>query len=85
MIFTVDAPPVTTAGAGVAVSDEEGEEALAPLGDGRVSFTARVDARSKARPRHPIRLTVDPSSLHFFDPESGAVLGRGDRAASVPR
>jgi multiple sugar transport system ATP-binding protein len=82
VIFTVDAPPVTTAGAGVAASDEEGEEALAPLGDGRASFTARVDARSKARPRRPVRLTVDPASLHFFDPQTGAVLARGDRPAA---
>jgi len=74
VIFTIDAPPVVTDDTTAALSEEGGEEALLPLGDGKATFTARVDPRSKARPREPIRLTIDPSRLHFFDPSTGEAV-----------
>jgi multiple sugar transport system ATP-binding protein len=73
VIFSIDAPPVVTDQTAAAQSEEGGEEALAPLGD-KATFTARVDPRSKARPREPIRLTIDPESLHFFDPSTGQAV-----------
>jgi multiple sugar transport system ATP-binding protein len=73
VIFSVDAPPVVTEATRAAV-DDEGSEDLLPLGDGRSAFTARVDARTKAAPRTPIRLSVDPSGFHFFDPETGEAI-----------
>jgi multiple sugar transport system ATP-binding protein len=81
VIFTVDAPPVVTDQTEAAAT-VEGEEALAPLGDGKATFTATVDARSKARPRQPVRLAVDPGRLYFFDPLSGEAVAR--RASVEP-
>ena len=72
VIFSIDAPPVVTDDTAAALEGEE--EALAPLGDGRATFTARVDAQSKARPKEPVRLTIDPARLHYFDPASGDAI-----------
>jgi multiple sugar transport system ATP-binding protein len=74
VIFSIDAPPVVTEDV-VAAEEVEDEETLTQLGDGRATFTARVDTRSRARPREPVRLTVDPASLHFFDPGTGRAVG----------
>jgi multiple sugar transport system ATP-binding protein len=74
VIFAVDAPPVVTEDIEAAF-DDEGDAALTPLGDGRATFTASLDPRSAAAPRRPIRLSVDPASFHFFDPESGRAVG----------
>jgi multiple sugar transport system ATP-binding protein len=85
VLFTVDAPPVVTEQTEAAAT-LEGEDVLAPLGDGKATFTATVDARSTARPRHPIRLAIDPSALYFFDPGTGEAVGRrGNRAAAHTR
>jgi multiple sugar transport system ATP-binding protein len=40
-------------------------------------FTARVDARTAARPGDTISLAVDPAVLYWFEPETGASLARG--------
>ena len=74
VIFSIDAPPVVTEDVAAAQSEEGAEEALVPLSDGRATFTARVDAQSKARPREPIRLTIDPARLHVFDPSTGQAI-----------
>jgi multiple sugar transport system ATP-binding protein len=80
VLFSVDAPPVSTEET-VAASGEEDEE-LAPLAD-RARFCARVDARTKVVPGGPITLVVDPSRFHFFDPNSGhAIVGR-DRVGAA--
>jgi multiple sugar transport system ATP-binding protein len=39
-------------------------------------FTARVDARTKARVGDTVRLAVDPSRLYFFSPDTGESLLR---------
>ena len=75
VIFPVDAPRVEAED----VRPDRDEEALI-AGDGAV-FTARVDARTAARPGRPLRLAVDPAGFHWFDPETGASLGR--RASSA--
>ena len=79
VIFPVDAPRVDTE----EFRERADEEALI-AGDGAV-FTARVDARTSARPGATIRLALDPAGLYWFDPESGAALvtraGRGAAAA----
>jgi multiple sugar transport system ATP-binding protein len=74
VIFSIDAPPVVTDEVAAAQSEEGAEEALVPLSDGKATFTARVDAQSKARPRERIRLTIDPARLHFFDPATGQAI-----------
>jgi multiple sugar transport system ATP-binding protein len=71
VIFPVDAPPVNTTEIRDAVEEEERELLLA---DDRAIFNARVDARTTARPGKPLRLAVDPSGFHFFDPQTGANL-----------
>src|SRR5207237_2360426 len=84
VIFSIDAPPVTTEDI-AAAEGTEGEESVAPLAAGTARFTARVDPRSRVRPKEPIRLTVDPASLHFFDPATGrAVAPRRTRSPVQP-
>jgi multiple sugar transport system ATP-binding protein len=39
-------------------------------------FTARVDARTKARVGDRVRLAIDPSRLYFFSPDTGESLLR---------
>ncbi len=75
VIFPVDAPRVDAED----VRPARDEEALI-AGDGAV-FTARIDARTDARPGRPLRLAVDPAGFHWFDPETGASLRR--RASSA--
>jgi multiple sugar transport system ATP-binding protein len=73
VLFTVDAPPVTTEET-IAAGSDEGDEELLPLAADRAQFCARVDARSQVRPGRPIRLVVDPSRFHFFDVATGRAI-----------
>ena len=78
VIFPVDAPRIDTE----EFRERAAEEALI-AGDGAV-FTARVDARTSARPGSTLRLSLDPAGLYWFDPESGAALPtRAGRGAAV--
>jgi multiple sugar transport system ATP-binding protein len=69
VFFHVDAPSVTAELLEAAEEDQvgllAGEQAL---------FTARVDARTSARPGADLRLAIDPARFHFFDPQTGASL-----------
>ena len=77
VIFALDARPAVDASAeGRTPQAESGEEAPMPLvaeADSTVC-TACVDARTSARVGERVRLSVDPSRLHFFDAISGQVL-----------
>jgi multiple sugar transport system ATP-binding protein len=73
VLFTVDAPPVTSEEALAAASDEGAEDIL-PLITERAQFCARVDARTRAKPGERVRLAVDPSRFHFFEPDSGLAI-----------
>lgn len=73
VLFTVDAPPVTTEEALAAASDEGAEDIL-PLITERAQFCARVDARTSAQAGGRVRLAVDPSSFHFFEPDTGLAI-----------
>jgi multiple sugar transport system ATP-binding protein len=76
VIFTIDAPPVEHAAiSSAAQSSEEDDQAVAALAGGKSLWTARVSARSAARPGQPLELAVDTSRLHFFDPASGQTIG----------
>ena len=44
--------------------------------DERALFTARVDAAARSSLGAELELAVDTGRLHFFDPATGAVLGR---------
>jgi multiple sugar transport system ATP-binding protein len=69
LFFFVDAPPMTAE-----VLESASEEGL--LATDRALFTARVDARSEAVVGRTMELAVDPSRFRYFDPTSGARLGR---------
>jgi multiple sugar transport system ATP-binding protein len=73
VLFTVDAPPVTTEETLAAVSDEGAEDIL-PLIEEGSQFCARVDARTRARPGKPLRLAVDPGRFHYFEPDTGLAI-----------
>jgi multiple sugar transport system ATP-binding protein len=73
VLFPVKAPPVATDETRAAV-DEAGEELLLMVDEPRNVFCASVDARSKAAPGRTVRLSVDPSRFHFFDPATGRAI-----------
>jgi multiple sugar transport system ATP-binding protein len=63
VFFHVDAPPRTAE-----VLEAASEDLLQA---DRALFTARVDARTKARVGDTVDLAVDPARFHFFDPLTG--------------
>jgi multiple sugar transport system ATP-binding protein len=65
VIFPVDAAPVDVSGA----REQDEEEVM--IGEARTHFTARVDPQTSARPGMPLRLSVDSSRFHYFDPDTG--------------
>jgi multiple sugar transport system ATP-binding protein len=74
--FTVDAPPVEVEG----VADLEDEALAENLKDeqraGKTRFVARVSSRTTVREGDSVELAVDTRAMHFFDPETGAAIGR---------
>ena len=77
VLFSVAAPRVEVSEVREASGDED---ALATV-EGSL-FTARVDPATAARPQTPLRLAVDPSRFHYFDPETGLRLD-ADRAPAT--
>jgi multiple sugar transport system ATP-binding protein len=65
VFFHVDAPPMTAE----ILEAAEDEDVLLPAD--RALFTARVDARTRARVGGALELAVDPARFHFFDPATG--------------
>jgi len=72
VIFAIDAPRVEAEELRAAADNEE--EAL--IADDRAVWNARVSTRTEARPGARLRLAVDPGRFYFFDPDTGASLGR---------
>ena len=68
--FAIDATRIQAEG----VLDDKGDE----LGDGRLELqgrgVARLDPRLLVKARDRLRLSVDTSQIHFFDPVSGAAI-----------
>jgi multiple sugar transport system ATP-binding protein len=71
VFFHVDAPRID-ADAVRAAADTEDEAQL--LADAGTMFTARVDARTRARVGDALRISVNSSGFHFFDAETGLTL-----------
>jgi len=68
VFFRVDAPRITSE-----VLEASAEEATL-LVEETALFTARVDARTRARAGSPLTIAVDPGRFHFFDPSTGSSL-----------
>jgi len=78
-LFPVQAPPVTAERLDVAPTE------ASLLSEAHSLFTARLDARTSARPGAPLRVSVDPERFHFFDPETGDNLfTAGGESAEAP-
>jgi multiple sugar transport system ATP-binding protein len=67
VLFSVAAPRVDVGEVRAATGEED-----ATLGTVEGSlFTARVDPATSAKPGATLRLAVDPSRFHYFDPDTG--------------
>ncbi|GAA3539755.1 ABC transporter ATP-binding protein [Nonomuraea rosea] len=75
VLFLIDAPPVEHKDTVAAADTGDDEEAALPLVGDKSLWTARVNARSHARPGQNIDLVLDTHNLHFFDPDSGLAIG----------
>jgi multiple sugar transport system ATP-binding protein len=71
VFFEFDANPVVVEAA--ATADESEDTTLLTQRD-RALFTARVDPRTAAEVGSTVRLTIEPSRLYFFSPETGESL-----------
>jgi multiple sugar transport system ATP-binding protein len=78
VLFSVAAPRVEVSEVHSAAGDED---ATVTAVEGSL-FTARVDPGTAARPGTKLRLAVDPSRFHYFDPETGLRL-EPDRALAA--
>jgi multiple sugar transport system ATP-binding protein len=78
VLFSVAAPRVEVS----EVREADGEEDEALMAVEGSLFTARVDPGTAAQPGSPLRLAVDPSRFHYFDPETGLRLEH-NRALAV--
>jgi multiple sugar transport system ATP-binding protein len=72
VLFAIEAPPVDVDA--VRAASDEGERATLIATDRRALFTAEVAEGTPVRPGERIRLAVDPSRLHFFDPDTSETL-----------
>jgi len=79
VLFSVAAPRVEASEVRAAAGDED--TTLAAV-EGSL-FTARVDPGTSAKPGRPLRLAVDPSRFHYFDPETGLRLTPDRELAAV--
>jgi multiple sugar transport system ATP-binding protein len=82
LIFPVDAPRVATDATRAAADVQGDDEGTLLADDARALFTARVDARSTFSSGTGVELAVDAGRMHFFDPETGNVLGDRELAAA---
>ena len=80
VIFPIDAPRVVSDAVRVAQAVQDPGEGLI-ADDTRALFTACIDGERPVAPGTELELAVDPARFHFFDPDTGAVLGRA--AATV--
>jgi multiple sugar transport system ATP-binding protein len=79
------APPVDSDAVRAAADVDTDDAAVLLAGDSRSTFTARVGPATSARAGARIRLSVDTTAFHYFDPESGEAVGRRQLARSGAR
>jgi multiple sugar transport system ATP-binding protein len=78
VLFSVAAPRVEVSEVRAAAGEDDPVFATV---EGSL-FTARVDPGTAARPGAPLRLAVDPTRVHYFDPGTGLRL-ESDRALAT--
>ena len=82
LLFTVNAPPVATEDVKAAIGGESGaDEGRLLADDRRARFTARLQGRPPTSARGIVKLAIDPSQLHLFDPDTGQALQLERRVA----
>jgi multiple sugar transport system ATP-binding protein len=82
VIFPIDAPRVVSDAVRVAQAVQDPGEGLI-ADDTRALFTACIDGERPVAPGTDLELAVDPARFHFFDPDTGAVLGRAAAAVGA--
>ena len=75
VLFTIDAPPVDVDSVRAATDERERATLLAT--DRRALFTAEVAEGTPVRPGDRMRLALEASRFHFFDPETSETLREG--------
>jgi multiple sugar transport system ATP-binding protein len=83
VIFTVDAPEVSTEAVRAATETSEDDEGKLFADDQRAVFTAVLDARRAVSAGDGLELAVDHKRCHFFDPSTGLALDTAERVALV--
>jgi multiple sugar transport system ATP-binding protein len=72
LLFTIEAPPVDVDS--VRAASDDNERAMLLATDRRALFTAELDEGTSVRAGQRVKLAVDTTRFHFFDPDSGARL-----------
>ena len=88
VLFPLDARSVVRSDASTAGDHAPGEEAEGE-GEGlsldrATLWTARVNARTAARPGRQLTLAVNPTAFHYFDPATGHALARTEVLTGLP-
>jgi multiple sugar transport system ATP-binding protein len=79
--FTSDAEPIEVKGTRGEGAEGLSEGALTRVGEG----VARVETRSRIAPGSRVRFRLEPTRLHFFDPETGEAIARTQDARERER
>ena len=75
LLFLLDAPRVVTDSTRAAAEASADDEGTLLADDQRARFCASVDGRREVTPDEEVELAVDHEHLHFFDADTGRVLG----------
>jgi multiple sugar transport system ATP-binding protein len=74
VIFSLDAPPVTTEHVTAAQDAASDDEARLLMDDQRSMWTARLNGRRHTTAGTTVDMALDTGHMHFFDPDTGATL-----------
>ena len=81
LIFPIEANRVTTDATRAAVEAGSDDEGTLLADDQRARFCASIHGRRRVEVGSEIELAVDTDHFHFFEPDTGAVLGEDRRDA----
>ena len=74
VIFDLPVPRVDTDAVRAALDARTADDTLLLAAEERARFTIRLPSDAPVTVGEPLRVSVDPSRLYFFDPDSGASL-----------